>query len=79
MIEYDHLCRSEWAERAKQQVDGFDVNITALGLDKDIRDNAQANFTRRRDNHNARNRKGGSKVRIGGLCPLGFVFECPGF
>ena len=47
MMEYDHLCRFMWSERARQNVDGFDVNVACLGLDRDIRDQAEANILKR--------------------------------
>ena len=47
MMEYDNLCRFTWAERSRQNVDGFDVNVTCLGLDKHIRDQAEGNVQKR--------------------------------
>ena len=59
MMEYDHFCRFIWSDRSRQNVDGFDVNVSCLGLDKDLRDQAEANVARRLV---VNNKNKGSKV-----------------
>ena len=66
VIEYDHLCRSEWEQRTKQQVDGFDVNIASLGLDKENQGKAESIVSRRKEDRF----KDGKKMRFRCLARL---------
>ena len=35
-VVYDDMCRRQWAEMSRAGVDGFDVNVACLSIDKDI-------------------------------------------
>ena len=71
-IEYDHLCRDEWEQRTKQQVDGFDVNIASLGLDKEIHGKAESTVSRRKEDRF----KDSKKVRFHWLASLTIAHCC---
>ena len=46
-MEYDAVARSTWNERAKQNIDGFDVNVACLAIDRDLLEIAEANMNKR--------------------------------